>query len=61
MLTFATALVIGFSVGRIYVYRQLRQTLNLEKQYAMSDTPIGDALAHELNIILAKFDAGDRA
>lgn len=56
-----TTALIGFSIGRAYVYRQLSQTLVLEKKFAKSDTPIGDALAAELNIMLAKIDAGDRA
>jgi hypothetical protein len=54
ILTFATALVIGFAFGRIYIYNQLKKTLNLEKQSAKSDTPIGDALAEELHILLHK-------
>jgi hypothetical protein len=63
-LSFFVALItalIGFSIGRFYVYRQLRQTLVLEKEIALSDTPIGDALARELNIIINNMDAGDRA
>jgi hypothetical protein len=55
-----TTCLIGFSIGRAFVYRQLSQTLNLEKQFMASDTPIGDALAAELNIMLTKIDAGDR-
>ena len=64
LLTFLIALttaLIGFLIGRAYVYRELRQTLNIEKQRAMSETPIGDQLAAELNIILSKIDAGERA
>lgn len=56
-----TTALIGFSVGRAYVYREIRANFNLVKQFAISDTPIGDALAAELNIMLAKIDAGERA
>jgi hypothetical protein len=63
LLTFLIALttaLIGFVTGRAYVYRELRQTLNIEKKQAISDTPIGDQLAAELNIIISKMDAGER-
>ena len=61
ILIIAMAVVIGFSIGRTYVYSQLKKTLNLEKQFLGSDTPIGDALAHELHIMLSKIDAGENA
>jgi hypothetical protein len=64
LLTFLISLttaLIGFSIGRAYVYRELQQTLNIAKHQAMSETPIGDQLAAELNIILSKIDAGERA
>jgi len=58
ILTFATALVIGFAFGRIYIYNQLKKTLILD---TASDTPIGDSLARELNIMLDQINPGDRA
>ena len=61
ILIIAIALVIGFSIGRTYVYGQLKKTLNLEKQFAKSDTPIGDALAEELHILLHKIATSENA
>ena len=55
------ALLIGFQIGRMIVNREINQAINEVDDFMASDTPIGDALARELNIILAKVNAGERA
>ena len=54
------ALLIGFQIGRMIVNREIKQAINEVDDFMASDTPIGDALARELNIILSKIDAGER-
>lgn len=56
-----TASLIAFQMGRMIVRGEIKQAIAEVDEFMASETPIGDALAKELNIILSTIDAGDRA